>query len=139
MRTERRARSSDIDRLMQIRAAVRENHLYNPLAVTRADYDRFVANGSVWVSETGDHILGFSASNAGDGTIWALFVDPAHLGSGIGTSLLRKACDDLKAEGYTSVRLTTEPGTKADQLYRHLGWRDMGRSHSGEVLFELSL
>ena len=109
------------------------------MSVTRADYAWFVEQGRVWVSEGGDHVLGFSASDKQDGSIWALFVDPAHLGLGIGTSLLRRACLDLKADGFKTVRLTTEPGTKADQLYRHLGWRDMGRSHSGEVVFELSV
>ncbi len=137
MRQERRAEPADIDRLMDIRAAVSENRLSDPLSVTRADYDRFVAQGRVWVGEADGRIVGFSASDERDGSIWALFVDPGHAGLGIGTSLLRRACEDLKADGYGNIRLTTEPGTRADRLYRKLGWRDMGRSSSGEVVFEL--
>lgn len=133
----RRATLSDIDRLMEIRGAVRENRLSNPLSVTRADYDRFVGEGRVWVSEVGNTIVGFSASDEHDGSIWALFVDPAHQRAGIGPALLGKACLDLKNDGYKSVRLTTQGGTVAENLYRRLGWADVGISDSGEVKFEL--
>ncbi len=139
MTTERRATSSDIPRLMEIRGAVHENRLSNPLSVTRADYDLFVETGRVWVSEVAGTVVGFSASDATDGSIWALFMDPAYLGRGIGTALLARACQDLQAAGHSKVCLTTEPGTKADRLYRTLGWVDVGRSASGEVCFERSL
>jgi ribosomal protein S18 acetylase RimI-like enzyme len=139
MPTERRATSADIDRLMEIRAAVRENILSDPLSVTRADYDRFVDQARVWVIEDRDLIVGFSASDERDGTIWALFVDPTREGRGIGSALLDLACHDLRSDGYTRVRLGTDPGTRADRLYRRLGWAEMGRDDSGEVIFERSL
>lgn len=139
MTSERRATPSDVDRLMEIRAAVGENRLSDPRSVTRTDYDRFVEHGRIWVSEADGAIVGFSASDERDGSIWALFVDPVHHGRGLGAPLLRRACLDLKADGYAKVCLTTEPGTKADRLYRKLGWLDVGRSPSGEVRFELPL
>jgi ribosomal protein S18 acetylase RimI-like enzyme len=137
MTNERRATASDIDRLMEIRSAVRENRLSNPLSVTRTDYDRFVGEGRVWVSEVHRTVVGFSASDERDGTIWALFVDPAYQGAGVGPVLLSKACLDLKNDGYKAVRLTTQVGTIAEKLYRKLGWIDVGISGSGEVQFEL--
>lgn len=61
MAVERRASAADIDRLIEIRGAVRENQLSNPLSVTRSDYDYFVGNGLVWVAEVDATIAGFSA------------------------------------------------------------------------------
>lgn len=136
MTQARRATHLDVDRLMEIRGAVGENRLSDPLSVTRADYDRFVGQGRVWVSEVGDRIIGFSASDERDGTIWALFVDPAQQGAGIGTELLHRACLDLKTDGFSKVRLSTEPSTTAEKLYRKLGWTDFGLSPSGEVQFQ---
>jgi GNAT superfamily N-acetyltransferase len=139
MHQARRAAPCDIDHLMVIRGAVHENRLSDPLSVTRADYERFVGDGRVWVVQIGDAIVGFSASDADDGTIWALFVDPACQGTGIGTLLLDKACLDLAADGHRTARLTTDPGTAAERLYRKLGWTDLGIAQDGEVRFERAL
>jgi ribosomal protein S18 acetylase RimI-like enzyme len=134
----RRATASDIDRLIEIRSTVRENRLSNPMSVTRADYDRFVGEGRVWVGEVHGTVAGFSAGDERDGTIWALFVDAAYQGAGIGPMLLSKACLDLKNDGYKKVRLTTQAGTRAERLYRKLGWIDVGISDGGEMRFELA-
>lgn len=135
----RRATPADIDRLIEIRGAVRENRLSDPGLVTRADYDRFVAQGRVWVAQGSRRIAGFSASDGQDGTIWALFVDPVEQGAGLGVALLERACSDLAHQGFTAVRLTTDPGTRADRFYRRNGWRDLGLGEDGEVRFELAL
>jgi GNAT superfamily N-acetyltransferase len=124
---------------MEIRSAVRENRLSDPGSVTRDDYDHFVDGNRVWVFEDRSGILGFSAADDRDGTIWALFVDPAHEGRGIGRALLARACLDLAADGHATARLTTTPGTRADRLYRKLGWQDLGQSTSGETIFERPL
>jgi GNAT superfamily N-acetyltransferase len=139
MTTERRATFGDIDRLMEIRAAVRENVLSDPRSVTRADYERFIGLSRVWISEDDGLVTGFSASDERDGTIWALFVAPDQEGQGTGRSLLARACHDLRTDGYAQARLGTDPGTRADRLYRHLGWVDTGRDDGGEVIFELDL
>jgi GNAT superfamily N-acetyltransferase len=139
MPTERRATFADIDRLTEIRAAVRENVLTDPRSVTPSDYARFIGQSRVWVSEDAGLITGFSASDERDGTIWALFVDPGQEGRGIGRSLLARACQDLRTCGYARARLGTDPGTRADRLYRCLGWVDTGRDDGGEVIFELDL
>jgi len=107
--------------------------------VTRTDYDRFIAQRRVWVAMVGGQIAGFSASDERDGSIWALFVDPAHAGRGGGTTLLNLACRDLRDEGFALARLGTDPATAADGLYRRLGWQDIGRDDSGEVIFERAL
>ncbi len=132
----RRAVAGDIDRLIQIRGAVRENRLRDPASVTREDYRRFVSAGLVWVAEVAGRPVGFSAGDPRDGTIWALFVDPEGEGQGLGARLLDKACADLKASGFHTVWLSTDPDTRAARLYRKLGWSDQGLLPDGEVRFE---
>lgn len=135
----RRALAADIARIMEIRFAVKENRLSDPGSVTVADCERFVQKGRTWVCEEGDVIVGFSASDERDGTIWALFLDPAWQGRGFGPALLDRACADLRADGFRTARLTTDPGTRAERLYRKLGWEDHGIREDGEVRFSLVL
>lgn len=139
MVAERRATLADINRLIEIRRLVIENRLAEPATVTRADYEYFIGNGRVWVSEIQGKVAGFSASDGRDGSVWALFVDPAYEGQGFGSQLLSKACQDLKADGYKSARLSTDTGTKAAALYRKLGWKAVGLSPEGEMQFQLML
>lgn len=124
---------------MEIRFLVQENRLSDPGSVTAADCERFVDKGRFWVCEVGDTIVGFSASDERDGTIWALFLDPAWQGQGIGPALLNRACDDLHADGYRTARLTTDPGTRAERMYRRMGWQDHGIGEDGEMRFTLAL
>jgi GNAT superfamily N-acetyltransferase len=135
----RQARPGEIDRLMEIRGAVRENRLSDPGSVTRADYEWFLTRGLVWVALAGDRIAGFSAGDPRDGTIWALFVDPECEGQGFGAVLLERACANIAAEGFEKARLFTDPGTKAARLYQKLGWQSQGLSDNGEMEFTFDL
>ncbi|KAF0115404.1 MAG: acetyltransferase [Rhodobacteraceae bacterium] len=139
MRTLRRADAADIDALVRIRGAVRENRLRDRLSVSRADYDWFIAQGRVWLCDLGGQVAGFSAGDPRDGTIWALFVDPDCEGLGLGAELLARAVDDLRADGHHAAQLSTDPGTKAARLYRKLGWQEVGPTAEGELEFRLTL
>jgi ribosomal protein S18 acetylase RimI-like enzyme len=66
-------------------------------------------------------IQGFAAGDPRDGSIFALFVDPAHEGRGIGRALLALACGTLRAAGFATATLSTEPGTRAERFYRTNG------------------
>lgn len=133
----RRATAGDIDQLIRIRGAVQENRLRDPASVTRADYEWFIAGLRVWLAEVDGQVAGFSAGDLRDGTIWALFVDPRQEGAGLGAMLLTKACADLQADGHATLRLYTDPDTKAARLYRKLGWEEVGLSADGEMQFVL--
>lgn len=135
----RRATNDDIPRLMEIRHAVQENRLADPGSVTAADCADFIARGLVWVIEDHSRILGFSASDDRDGTIWALFVDPPYQGRGLGGGLLALACNDLATRGYKTARLSTDPGTRADRFYRRHGWVAQGLNDDGELQFQRAL
>lgn len=136
MEQVRRATLADIDRLIKIRGAVAENRLSDPMSVSRSDYEHFIVNDRIWVFEIGGNVVGFSAGDGRDGTIWALFLDPVHQGAGIGTALLEKACGDLKADGHALIRLTTDPGTRAHALYLKQGWVERGLAKGGEMRLE---
>src|SRR5258707_2888504 len=83
----RRARQDERKRITEIRLAVRENRLDDPTLVTDEDYAWFEEHPGIWVWEEGGQILGFSTGDTRDGTIWALFVDPACERRGIGRAL----------------------------------------------------
>lgn len=135
----RRATPGDIDQLIRIRGAVRENRLRDPASVTRADYDWFVGQGRIWLGEIDGQIAGFAAGDPRNGSIWALFVDPRFEGTGLGATLMRRVCEDLKADGHAVLRLSTDPGTRAARLYGRLGWEAQGLLPDGEMAFRLVL
>ena len=61
-------------RITEIRNTVKENVLLDPSRVTVADYKWFEQNPGVWVWEEDGLILGFSAADTRNGSIWALFM-----------------------------------------------------------------
>jgi GNAT superfamily N-acetyltransferase len=121
---------------METRAAVRENRLSDSSKIAVADYLWFIDNSAIWVWEDSGQILGFSAGDPRDGSIWALFVAPDGEGRGIGRALLRRACDGLRAAGHRRAVLGTEPGTRAEGFYLREGWSRIGTRPNGEVAFE---
>jgi GNAT superfamily N-acetyltransferase len=132
----RRARPEDHPRVTEIRNSVKENVLRDPSRVTVAVYKWFERNPGVWLWEEDGKILGFSAADTRDGSIWALFVDPAHERRGIGRRLFEKACEVLRTAGHRTASLTTQPGSRADRFYQAAGWKVMGTSERGERIFE---
>jgi GNAT superfamily N-acetyltransferase len=135
----RRAVLTDEPRIFEIRFAVRENRLSDPTLVTSADVKWFIENPGIWLWDEAGVIKGFSAGDTRDGTIWALFVDPAYEGRGIGKALLETALVPLRRAGYRVARLSTDRGTRADQFYRATGWVETGVTEKGETLFERGL
>lgn len=135
----RPARHADIDRLVEIRAAVAENRLADPASVGAADYSRFLAHRGCWVWEEDGLIRGFSALDFERRSLWALFVAPEAQGRGIGRALLARAVAAARAAGVPSLSLTTAPGTRAERLYRDCGWRPDGLDDRGDIILTLDL
>ena len=133
----RRAVEADVPVMMRIRLDVRENRLSNPGRVTPAmciDYLDKLGRG--WVAELDGEIIGFSYA-ARDGSIWALFVDPAREGLGAGKALLRLAADWLFELGHDELRLGTEANTRADRFYAAQGWTRGAMKDGVEVWYRL--
>ncbi len=135
----RQARPADVPALMRIRAAVRENVLSDPARVPASLVEEFIARSAIWLWQDDDGVLGFAAADTRDGSLWALFVDPAQEGRGIARALLPRALDDLRAAGWRQATLSTEPGSRAERFYRRQGWMAGALTPRGERLFTLDL
>jgi GNAT superfamily N-acetyltransferase len=130
----RRARPEDHPRVTEIRNGVTENVLRTPGRVTIEIYRWFQDNPGVWLWEENGKVLGFSAADTRDGTIWALFIDPAHERRGIGRKLFEKACNVLRQDGHKTATLDTDPGTRAAGFYNAAGWKVIGTSPRDELV-----
>src|SRR6266568_4917919 len=131
---------SDIPRILEIRDGVRDTLLSDPNAVTEARTVGFIDKRALWVWQEVDGLVtGFSAGDARDGSIWALFVAPGHEGKGIGRALLKRACDGLREGGLLVAILTAAPGTRAERHYRADGWTVTGTNQKGELVFQKPL
>jgi len=115
----------------RVRLAVRENAL-PPGKVGTADYVPMVEQGCAWVA--GD-VDGFAIGDAATGSVWALFVEPAWEGRGLGRALFDAVLADLFAR-VDRVWLTSEAGTRAERFYRRAGWSETARI-GREIRFEL--
>lgn len=65
------------------------------------------------------------------GELDALFVDPPHIGRGLGGVLLRAALDQAAADGFSALDLDADPG--AAPFYRRFGAEQIGESPSGSI------
>lgn len=131
----RRARAEDQPRISAIRMGVSENVLSDPSKVTQAEVDWYRENGIFLVAEISGEVVGFTCANHQSGLIWALFMDAAHEGRGIGRAMLDAALRGLAEAGHAQAWLTTGAGTRAERFYVRHGWRDMGRGQDGLIVF----
>ena len=134
----RKAEPRDIARLIEIRAAVRENRLQSR-AIGAADYRPYVEDGRCWVWEEAGAVLGFAALDADAASVWALFVAPDAEGRGIGRALLDTLVAEAHARDLPALTLETMAGTRAERLYRAAGWMLSSRDADGNLTLNLSL
>ena len=136
--TIRSASLSDIPDLMRVRMGVRENRLSDPNKVQPHHCREMLEAGAGWVCEIDGAVVGFAIPDASRGSVWALFVDPAHERKGIGRLLHDTMVRWLFAAGHTSIWLTTDPNTRAEGFYRAAGWQEAGATADDEIRFELT-
>jgi len=122
----RLAREDDIPRLSEIRAAVRENRLVS-VTIGPDDYRPYIEDARCWVAETEGAVRAFAALDAEAASIWALFVDPAAEGAGLGRALLDCLLTDARHRGLAVLTLETEAGTRAETFYRRAGFTETAR------------
>ena len=127
--TFRRATAADIPDMSRIRLAVNENRLRDPGRITRQMYEDFLErDGCGWIAQVAGVTVAFSYANRLDGSIWALFVDPAHEGQGCAKRLLELATAWLFDLGFAQVTLSTGSGTRAEAFYARQGWHRQASS-----------
>jgi GNAT superfamily N-acetyltransferase len=134
----RTATDADIGAMSVIRLAVTENRLRDPSRITRAMYVDYLERlGQSWVCEADGVIAGFACADKSDASVWALFVDPAHEGLGIGKRLLALVTDYLFALGHPRIALSTSAHTRADRFYAAQGWERGAPTNDVEVPYTL--
>lgn len=86
---------------------------------------------STFVMEVAGVVRGFATvgpsreegAAGAEGEIWALYVDPAAQGAGVGTALLAEAVQALRAAGQaTAILRTLEGNGLARTFYERQGW-----------------
>jgi GNAT superfamily N-acetyltransferase len=134
----REASVLDIPQLHQVRMAVRENILNNPLLVTEMDYQRYLTKeGKGWVCEIDGRIAGFAIIDIIQRNIWALFVEPDFQSMGVGKNLQKFMLDWYFSGATEKLWLSTAPNTRAALFYRMSGWKETGKTTHGELRFEM--
>jgi GNAT superfamily N-acetyltransferase len=93
--------------------------------------------GRGWVIELDGVITAFAIGNALTGSVFALFVDPAHQAHGYGRRLHDTVVEWLWSRGLHRIWLNTQPGTRAQRFYEKLGWICRGPAENGQLRFEL--
>jgi GNAT superfamily N-acetyltransferase len=133
----RAATIRDIPEMHELRLAVHENRLADPLKVQPADYQRFLTgHGLGWVFEHEGQIVAFAIADIQERSVWALFVLPGFEGRGFGRILHDTMTAALFAIDHRPLWLCTEPHTRAEKFYRAAGWGEAGREPTGEIRFE---
>lgn len=129
-----------IPAMHRVRMSVRENRLSNPDLVREKDYLAMLENGGKgWICFIGKALAGFSMVDVLQRNIWALFVHPDFENQGIGRQLQQRMLDwSFEEACVESLWLSTAPGTRAEQFYRHTGWKKTGTTSTGEIRFEMS-
>ena len=134
----RTATPADIDQMHRIRMRVRENALSDPGAIQHHDYVTMLhERGQGWVAQVQDQIVGFAVADLSLSAVWALFVDPAFEGQGVGRHLHDTMMAWFFDRGAAVVHLSTTPATRAERVYLKAGWKSVGRNPDGEVRYEL--
>lgn len=136
------ADEADVPVLFDIRTSVRENHQSREeladLGVTPESITEMMRTSSrVWVAEVEGWPVAFSIADAGEGTIFAMFVRPGYEGRGLGRALMREAEAWLFGQEWEEIWLLTgsDPALRANGFYRHLGWRDAGLQADGQIKY----
>jgi GNAT superfamily N-acetyltransferase len=135
----REALLTDIPQMMEVRQAVKENPLSNPALITTPDYENYLSErGKGWVCEMDGKVAGFAIGDLVKNNVWALFVEPAYEGQGIGRELLILLLDWYYSKTTDTIWLSTAPNTRAANFYRSFGWKEAGLLPNGELKFELT-
>ena len=135
----RSAAEEDIPEMQRIRMAVRENQLADAGVVQPHDYRSMLnERGRGWVAEIDGRVVGFAVADLARLNIWALFVDPASEGRGVGRHLHDTMLEWLFTSGAEQVWLGTEPGTRAERFYQAARWQYCGRHRNGEARYSMS-
>lgn len=135
----REALVRDIKNMQIVRNSVKENVLSNASLVTDKDCENYITiRGKGWVCDIDNTVVGFAIADLNENNIWALFLQPAYEGKGIGKKLHDIMLDWYFSKTQKKVWLGTAPNTRAELFYRKRGWKEAGKHGKGEIKFEMT-
>jgi ribosomal protein S18 acetylase RimI-like enzyme len=85
-----------------------------------------------WVAEDAGRVAGFAVTGPSEdadaddrtGEVYAIYLDPERVGTGLGRSLFEKAVGDLRERGFTRATLwVLETNELARRFYEVAGWK----------------
>jgi GNAT superfamily N-acetyltransferase len=133
------ATEGDISEMGRVRMSVRENRIASVSSLSPGDTERMLrGDGRGWVSEIDGRVVGFAIADLSGANVYALFIEPEYERRGIGRLLHDTMMDWFFSHMVSSVWLSTDPGTRAENFYRKAGWIATGTEANGEIRFELS-
>ena len=108
-------------------------------------WGRRIANGQpderTWVADIDGHLVGFASTarsrDAGadveTAEVEAIYLEPEHVGTGVGNALFTHAIEDLRERGYARATLwVLETNARAIQFYQRAGWLPDGARKTDE-------
>ena len=110
----RQALRGDLAGLFRVRRAVSDNRPSSLSIPEDQVIEALETTGRGWVIELDGVIVAFAIGNALTGSIWELFVDPAHRGHGYGRRLHDTVVEWLWSQGHDRVWLNAEPDSRLD-------------------------
>jgi GNAT superfamily N-acetyltransferase len=96
----------------------------------------------IWLVERDAALLGFAATGpsrdagapASTGEVYAIYIEPGVIGTGVGRALFTHASAALHAQGFTRAMLwVLETNARSRRFYEAAGWRPDG-GHKTETL-----
>ena len=143
-RSIRRASSGDLHLLaaVEVAAGVRFRELgldsiADDPGPTAAELAPHVDDGTIWVAETGDGVVGYATASIvdGEGHLDQVSVVPGAGGMGFGFGLITKVHDWAASEGLPSVTLTTFRDVQWNgPYYERLGYLTLADNELGPEL-----
>ncbi|MBL1188400.1 GNAT family N-acetyltransferase, partial [Escherichia coli] len=93
-----------------------------------------INQGGGWICKCGDDYAGVGFGLfIPEPLIGGLFVKPEYQSKGIGSALLNAVTAWLFENGAQEIRLTTDPGSKAEAFYQRRGWVAIGKDEFGQA------
>ncbi len=99
-----------------------------------------------WVSEEGGTVFGFAVTGPSEdadadertGEVYAIYLEPDRVGTGLGRALFEHAVGDLAQRGFRTVTLwVLETNERARRFYERVGWARDGAETSERVDCEM--
>jgi ribosomal protein S18 acetylase RimI-like enzyme len=127
----RRARRADAEELTRLAHAAKRYWRYPEKLIRLWKHDLtvtpdFIAGQPVFCAVRGARVVGFYALSESRGAceLEHLWVDPAHMGAGVGRLLVTHLVKRLRAMGVTRLHIASDPN--AEGFYRKMGARRVG-------------